>query len=115
MFCVFSWIFENNCHRGGVFSTIFLSHGSGFCPFFVPQGLGNSPFQKIPWGFAWGELSGMELTDPLLPAINTLGKIYPIFHWPVIFSKFDKCDVISNLHKVTGQFFNRPIAMARWS
>ena len=33
-----------------------------------------------------------------------------IFHWPVI---FHKCDVISHLHKVTGQNnrpkFNRPI------
>ena len=49
----------------------------------------------------------------------TPGKKCSIFHyWPVIFSKFDKCDLKSHLYKVTGRnltglFFYRPITVAR--
>ena len=54
----------------------------------------------------------------LLSAV-TPGKKCSIFHWPVIFLQFDKCDVIFHLHTVTGrnltgQFFNRPITVAEF-
>ena len=43
---VFCWIFENNCPWGGV-----SSPGMGISHFLCAQGVGNSPFQKIPRGF----------------------------------------------------------------
>ena len=84
---VFCWIFENNCSRGWGFSTIFLSQGSGFRTVFVPGRVGNLPFQKIPWGFAWGGWSGLELTDTLrlsMTTERTRGFHRPIARRPVM-------------------------------
>ena len=44
------------------------------------------------------ERSFMNLLSTVTP-----GNKSSMFHWPIIFSKFDKCDVKSHLHKVTGQ------------
>ena len=49
------------------FSTIFLpNEGVGVSHFHCAPGVGNLPFQKIPWGIAGGGRSGLELTDTLL-------------------------------------------------
>ena len=87
MILFFCWIFENNCPRGWGFSTIFLSQGSGFRTVFVPRRVGNLPFQKIPWGFAWGGWSGLELTDTLwlsMTTERTSGFHRPIARRPVM-------------------------------
>ena len=61
---LFFWIFENNGPGGGVLARFFCSKGGGFALSLWPEG-GNSPFQKIPRGFARGGWSGLELTDTL--------------------------------------------------
>ena len=47
----------------------------------------------------------------LLSAVSP-GKNVQYFTGLLYFSKFDKCDVKSHLHKVTGLFLNRPITVA---
>ena len=87
---------------GRGFSTIFLSQGSGFRTVFVPGRVGNLPFQKIPWGFAWGGWSGLELTDTLwlsMTTERTSGFHRPIARRPVMLlgASCSNCYQIHNL------------------
>ena len=53
MFCVLFAGFLTKVAQGVGFYHDFLPQGLVFCTFLVP-GVGNSPFQKFPQGFAWG-------------------------------------------------------------
>ena len=63
MFCVFCWVFGNECPKGGVLAQF-------FCPRIL-----HCPFKKIPWGFTRGGWSGLELTDTYVSHRQLIGFI----------------------------------------
>ena len=65
MFCVFCWIFENNCPRVGVLARFFCSRGLGFAHSLCPGG-GEFALSKNS-AAGW---SGLKLTDALILGAN---------------------------------------------